>query len=105
MDTIKALALLGTLCIISSGCFIYLSKSNNNEKEKFLAQNKTIDKAIQELREVTIFALNSQKLNIEEATFGEVKLDKNQIQEIYDSIKNQVPETEKDKIKQKIKNL
>jgi hypothetical protein len=93
MDPIKFGTLVAGLVLITG--FVYFSKvqinnkDKNTDKEKFLTLNQTIQKAMNDLKEVAITAITCPKLNIEKATIDGQTITKEQIQEIYDDMQNE----------------
>lgn len=104
MDNKKALALIGG-CVLIAGLYFANNmiesyntiNKENNDKEKFLAQNETINKVLMAQNEAIIMALDSSRLNIQKAIVGnKITLNKEQIREMADSIKNKKTETTKE---------
>lgn len=96
MDTTKACTLIGGCVLIAGFYFGYKAIENNNDKAKFLAQNETINKTVSAFQETVIAALNTSKFKIDKATIGDTELNKQEIEEISEIIKNKQTETTKE---------
>ena len=96
MDKTKACVLIGGCVLIAGFYFCYKAIENNNDKAKFLAQNETINKTVSSYQETVIAALNTSKFKIDKAIIGNIELNKQEIEEISEIIKNKKTETTKE---------